>query len=72
MDRLTLTIEETAELLGISRNSAYLAVRSGQLPVLKIGRRYLVSRANLEAMLELKQPNLMTEEINGRRGNDAK
>jgi excisionase family DNA binding protein len=50
-ERLTLSVEEAAKLLGISRNSAYEAVRLGQLPVLKFGRRLLIPRAALDALL---------------------
>jgi len=51
--RATLTIEETAAQLGISRSSAYEAARRGQLgvPVIRIGRRLLVPRAALERLL---------------------
>ena len=51
--RLTMTVEEAAILIGISRNSAYEAVKSGELPVVKIGRRLLVPRAALMRMFEL-------------------
>jgi excisionase family DNA binding protein len=50
-ERQTLKIEEAAKVLGISRNTAY-AVKSGQLPTVKIGRRFLVPKAALERMLE--------------------
>ena len=51
-DCQTLTIPETARILGISRGSAYLAARSGELPgVIRIGRRLLVSRPALERFL---------------------
>ena len=51
-ERLTLTIEETARLLGIGRQLAYDRVKTGEIPVLKIGRRLLVPRIALEKMLE--------------------
>ena len=50
-ERQTLTIEEAAAVLGIGRNSAYQAVASGQLPVIRIGRRLLVPRPALERLL---------------------
>jgi excisionase family DNA binding protein len=50
-ERQTLKIEEAAKVLGISRNTAYDAVKSGQLPTVKIGRRFLVPKAALERML---------------------
>lgn len=49
--RPTLTVQETAELLGISRWLVQQAVRRGELPVVRIGRRILIPRARLEAML---------------------
>jgi excisionase family DNA binding protein len=52
----TLKIEEAAKILGISRNTAYEAVKSGQVPIVKIGRRLLVPRAALERMLETAAP----------------
>ena len=50
-DSPVLTVEEAAVLLRISRGSAYEAVKTGQLPTLRIGRRLLVPRARLMAML---------------------
>jgi len=46
-----LTVEEAAAVLRISRQSAYQAARSGELPTVRIGRRMLVPRAALERML---------------------
>lgn len=40
--RPTLTVEETAELLGLGRSAAYEAVRRGDLPSRRLGRRLLV------------------------------
>jgi len=51
VDRLTLTVEEAAASLGISRASAYEAVRRGEIPAIRIGRRILVPRAALERFL---------------------
>jgi len=52
MECRTIKIEEAAKVLGISRNTAYDAVKSGQLPTVKIGRRFLVPKAALDRMLE--------------------
>ncbi len=48
---LTFTVEEAAEMLGISRTFAYEAVRRGELPAIRIGRRLLVPRAALVRLL---------------------
>lgn len=50
-ERRTMTIPEAATLLGISRNSAYVAARKGELPVVRIGKRFLVPRSALERLL---------------------
>lgn len=51
MERMTYTVEEAAQLLGISRNAAYEAVRRLDLTTVRIGRRILVPRVALEKML---------------------
>jgi len=50
-ERLTLTVEEAAVALGISRAFAYDAVRRGDIPAIKIGRRILVPRTALSRLL---------------------
>ena len=50
--RLTWTVEEAASALGISRAFAYDAVRRGEIPAIKIGRRILVPRTALIRLLE--------------------
>lgn len=52
-ERLTLTVEEAATLLGISRAFAYEAVRRGEIPSIRIGRRVLVPKAGLQRMLDV-------------------
>ena len=49
--RLTLTVNEAAHLLGISRGLAYELARCGRLPVIRLGRRILIPRVALEKML---------------------
>lgn len=51
-ERLTLTVEQAAQLLGISRGLAYELARCGRLPVVRLGRRLLVPRRALERMLD--------------------
>lgn len=52
MNSETLSIQEAGRVLGVGRDVAYAAVRSGQIPSIRIGRRYLVPRQALEAMLK--------------------
>lgn len=49
--RLTISVEEAARLLRIGRSAAYEAVHRGQIPHVRIGRRYLVPVPRLLAML---------------------
>jgi len=51
-ERLTLSIEETAGVLGISRALAYELVRREELPCLRLGRRIVVPRKALQAFVE--------------------
>ncbi|MFC2122458.1 helix-turn-helix domain-containing protein [Bacteroidota bacterium] len=51
MDRLVYSVEEAAERLGLSRPSAYLAVKRGQIPCIRIGRRLLIPISALEILL---------------------
>ena len=49
--RLTLTVDEAGRLLGISRNSAFEAVRRGDIPSIRVGKRILIPRAAFERLL---------------------
>lgn len=49
--RLTMTIPEAAEKLGIGRNQGYAAAKIGQIPIIKVGNRILVPVAALEKKL---------------------
>ena len=50
-DRLVFTVAEAGELLGISRAFAYELVARGELPVIKLGRRRLVPKIALLALV---------------------
>ncbi len=52
-ERLTLSIPEAAKVLGISRGLAYDLARRDKLPVpvIKLGRRLVLSRRAVEALL---------------------
>ena len=49
--RKTITVTEAAVWLGISRQSAYQAVREGSVPSIRLGRRIVIPVHALEAML---------------------
>ena len=49
--RRTYTVQEAAQLLGISRGVAYAAVHRGEIPSIKIGTRYVIPKDRLEEML---------------------
>ena len=48
MEKLTLTVSEVAVALGISRNTAYQACRNGEIPSIRVGKRLLVPKNQLE------------------------
>ena len=52
----TVNVEEAGQILGIGRNSAYDAVRRGEIPVIKIGKLLRVPVVALERMLEEARP----------------
>jgi len=47
----TLTVEEAARLCRIGRNAAYEAVASGELPGMRIGRRWVIPTMRLLRLL---------------------
>lgn len=49
---LALSVEKARKLLGISRGLMYEAVRTGQIPHIRIGRRILIPRPALMRLLE--------------------
>ena len=51
-ERVTVSVEEAGQVLGLSRGAAYNAARRGDIPTLKIGKRLIVSTAQLLAMLD--------------------
>ena len=53
--KLTLTVDEAARILGVGRNSAYQAIARGELPVIRVGKRLLVPKAALEKLLNCNQ-----------------
>ncbi len=50
-----LTIAEVAKVLRLSRGSIYNAVRAGEIPAFKVGRRIVVSKKALQRKLQGKK-----------------
>jgi excisionase family DNA binding protein len=50
----TLTVDEAAAILGISRAKAYDAARRGDLPSIRFGRRIVIPTAALEQLLDVR------------------
>lgn len=50
--RQTMTVEEAAAILGISRANAYECARTGELPSIRFGRRVLIPSAALSRLLQ--------------------
>jgi len=70
-DRSTLTVEEAARRLGISRKHAYELAAADRLPVptIRLGRRLVVPRLALERVLAgdrpAEQPGALPTERDG-------
>jgi excisionase family DNA binding protein len=56
---LFMNVEQAARVIGISRSSAYDAIRSGELPAVRFGRRLRVPR---EALLAIGRSAATAEE----------
>jgi excisionase family DNA binding protein len=51
VDRLAYSIKEAAEATGLSRDLLYDEMRAGRLAYLKIGRRRIITRQQLQSFL---------------------
>tara|TARA_R110000868_G_scaffold273449_2_gene532653 strand:- start:337 stop:513 length:177 start_codon:yes stop_codon:yes gene_type:complete len=50
MEVETLTVEEVAKYLRVSRQTVYTLIRAGKIPHFKVGTKVRVKRSDLEAM----------------------
>lgn len=50
--KLTLTVEQFARTVGISRGLAYAMIKRGELPIMRMGRRVLLPKNAVEKWLE--------------------
>lgn len=51
MQKDTITVKEAAQRLGIGINQAYEACERGELPNVRLGKRWLIPRVAFEAWL---------------------
>jgi excisionase family DNA binding protein len=54
--RLTYTVDEVAALVGIARSTLYESVRRGEVASIRIGRRIVLTRPTVEALLGFVPP----------------
>jgi excisionase family DNA binding protein len=47
----TMRPEELGDMLGVSRASVYAGLRSGVIPSIRIGKRYIIARAAIDEWL---------------------
>lgn len=52
VDKPFYSVNEIAKFLCVSRETIARAVRTGEIPSMKIGRQYRVSKVDLEAYLK--------------------
>ena len=52
IERVTVSVDEAAGMLGISRTSAYEYIRTGHLPAIRMGRRLLVPLKAIDDLLD--------------------
>lgn len=51
MERFTLSVKETAQLLGIAPITLRRLIYTCQLPIVRVGRRVLIKKTDLEIFL---------------------
>jgi len=51
MDKLVYTVRETANILDIGMNKAYELIEQKQIPVVRVGRKFIIPKLALENWL---------------------
>jgi len=51
MDKLTLSVQEAAQALGIHKNTLQKLINQGSIRVVRLGRRVLIPTAELRRLL---------------------
>jgi excisionase family DNA binding protein len=55
-ERAAFTVGETAAQVGMCRNSIYVAIRRGDIPSIRIGKKILVPKHYIERLLKGSNP----------------
>ena len=50
---LFLTVEETAEILGLGRSKAYDLVRCGRIKNVQLGKQYRIPKSVIQELLDI-------------------
>ncbi len=61
-ERLTVSVLEAAAMLGLSKNSVLAAVKRGERPAIRVGRRILIARLPLERQLGARETEVLPGE----------
>lgn len=52
MEKLSVSIPDTGNALGVGRSSVYELIKSGHLKTIKIGRRTLITVESIRALVD--------------------
>ena len=64
-ERLTVTVDQAARMLGISRGLAYQMVHDGKLPSLRFGKRLVVPKWAIQRLLQEAQEAATSQRSDG-------
>jgi excisionase family DNA binding protein len=53
VDSQTYKVAEAAKLLGIGLAGAYKAIENGDLPAIKLGKRFVIAKSTIDKMLRI-------------------
>lgn len=56
LEKKTYTVKELKDVLGISLSLAYAKLRNGELPAIKLGSRFIISKVQIEKLLNGELP----------------
>jgi putative molybdopterin biosynthesis protein len=59
----TMTVEEVAKYLRVSRQTVYTLIKAGKIPHFKVGTKVRVKRTDLVAMTNTNKPTETTGEL---------